>query len=119
MENIKEKLDPVVKQKILKALRSGKYTFTRDKLFEQTGKVDEDGDLIGKHCTVGVIFKEFGIPNTVLQYRKVLNLYDLPLNLHKCIGRFFTGQGIGVHTMAINDNDVSYAKAANWIEENL
>lgn len=119
-----QKLDPVVKQRILKALRSGRYRFTRGTLFETTNRhsLDADGDLIGQHCTLGVIYKEFGIKNSELVGRGNLTYEQIPKNLRECIGKFFADGGScpkGRRAMNINDDSDSYEGAAQWIEDNL
>lgn len=118
------KLDPVVKQKILSALRSNKYTYCKESLFNEIE--DDNGQLIGAHCALGVIYNTFGVKNDMLQGKGNISVRDLPENVRNCIGIFACpntsdseDKYVGEEVFKRNDRSGSYEDATNWIERNL
>lgn len=115
------KLNPVIKEKILNALRSGKYKYCKGYLFEHVE--DEEGNIVGAHCALGVIYNTFGVNNDKLHGQSNLWVKDLPEHIRSCIGMFaYSLQGIdyvGEQVFSRNDRHDSYEAAAKWIEDNL
>lgn len=113
----KYKLNPVLKDQIVKTLRSKKYKFTRDTLYD---------DLNGQYCTLGVVYHMLGVDNEILDGNGSLASYDIPSELKKCVPKVFLDDdpiGNEVVNTITNLNDKidtkSYRKTATWIEKNL
>ena len=121
-------MNPKVKAKWLKALRSGEYDQTESTLLERT----PEGD---KFCCLGVLcnlyaqehpgtgfrlqdhnYKFFGtswnLPAKVVQWAKISLAAKYPNNR-------FTLDSAETKLIGLNDNGKDFNKIADWIERNL
>jgi hypothetical protein len=123
-----QKLDPVIKERILRTLRSGNYKYA-------SGVLCEHGDEPGQYeyCSLGAIYHSVGVSNeSLLQKRSNIFKDMLPIEVRECLAPFtvdgYRGGGSyggdlhpGSAVMNRNDNSLSrsYKEAIEWIEKNL
>lgn len=116
------KLNPIIKQKILKALRSGEYKYVNGTLHRIRNGEDT-------YCALGVVYHCLGISNSTLRGKANISKVEVPDKLEKCIPKMFltnTKQAENAHLPAdkiitLNDKSMtkSYQEAAEFIEDNL
>lgn len=107
---MKKKMNPKVKKKRVKALRSGEYCQTAGQL------VDEYG-----YCCLGVLAEECGEPELwkYSNYDKEWVYSGSVSDLRKSKSEFNLSAKDRNKLMDMNDSGKSFEEIADWIEENL
>lgn len=110
---VRKKLDPIVKQKFIEALRSGKFTQGHNSLV----KISINGDK--KYCCLGVLCEISGMKEAdqSYEYNNYHYVSRLPPGFRNKINMSDNTQ---YTLMTFNDFDeMNFNQIADWIEENI
>ena len=111
-------MNPKVKAKWLKALRSGEYDQTIGRLLRRT----PEGD---KFCCLGVLCNLYAQEHPGTGFRKedmsfFNEIYNLPPEVADWAALVYKQVSDSCHLVVMNDDDKkNFNQIANWIEKNL